>query len=163
MDTKVCFECGSDIPRAAQVCCYCTSRVEGMQCPACAHYAPVGARVCGWCSASLQSREATLNIEPQTFSASVAGCLLLRFSFMPQTVRFDENGLSIRTPTLFGLIRSTEDIPPEKLAGFQHREGLIWDMITIETRGQSNATLLALDKEPAKGIAELLRQLNQTA
>lgn len=161
MDTKICSECGSDIPRPAHVCCYCTSRIEGIQCPACASYCPNEARLCRCCGSTLQTQASELDIEEETFAASTAGCLLLRFSLLPQTATFNKNGITVRTPAFFGLTRSTEDIPPEKVAGFQHREGLVWDAITIETRGQSNAMLLALDKEQAKEMAALLRRINQ--
>ncbi|EKF76002.1 hypothetical protein A11A3_00870 [Alcanivorax hongdengensis A-11-3] len=160
MEQKLCFECGGEIAAAAQVCQHCHTRIDGLQCPQCANHNRPQARLCGWCQTPLVEDATVLDIEPRRFAASVAGCLLIRLSFLPQTIAFETDRLIVTTPALFGLTRSNEILRFEKIAGFSHREGLIWDMITIETRGQSGAVLMALGKEDAGEIAELLRRIN---
>ena len=160
MEEKLCFECGGDIPVAAQVCRHCHTRIDGLQCPQCANHNRPQARLCGWCHTVLVDETPTLAIERRHYAASVAGCLLIRLSFLPQTLTIETDRLIITTPALFGLTRSNEVLRFEKIAGFSHREGLVWDMITIESRGQSGATLMALGKDDAREIAELLRQIN---
>jgi len=83
------------------------------------------------------------------------------FSFHPQEAIFSSSKIVIRTYGFLALTKNDEEIPWEKVAGFQHKDGIIWDTIWIETRGQSSAYLSALKKSDSSRVKALLQRLEK--
>ena len=74
---------------------------------------------------------------------------------------FSKDKILISTPGKFGLTRNDEEILWEKVAGFQHKDGIFWDTIWIETRGQTAASIWGLNKQDATEIKKLLQRLEK--
>ena len=161
MKTKTCIDCKSDITEDALVCCYCGNRIEGLKCPACSSYCKADAKVCQWCGSRLQKKTGLELAKPVKIQTSFWGTLISRFSFLPQEAYFTSEKIIISTPGFLGLTQNNEEILWEKIAGFQHKDGIVWDTIWIETRGQSSAQITGLIKGDALKIKAILQKLEK--
>lgn len=160
MSTRACPECTTQIPTEANVCAQCGERVEGLRCDECLALSPEGARKCRWCGNRL--RVATeQQLKAFRVRASRLGTLLIRFSLFPQEARFTPEKIVIRTYGFLGLTSSDEEILWEKVAGFAHRNGIFWDLVSIETRGQTQAVIACLGKQDSQRIREVLQGLEK--
>ncbi len=157
---KKCTECTSEIPEEAEVCRFCGERVEGKPCPDCGSRCPEEARKCRWCGFQFE-KAAALHFEPFRVDASLLPTVLQRGRFIPQSIELTREKIVISTPGVFRLSQRDEEIPWEKVAGFDYRSGLIWDVVRIETRGQSSAIIPCLNKSDGRKIREVLRQLER--
>jgi len=66
--------------------------------------------------------------------------------------------------TTYGFLAPTssaEEILWEKATGFSHRSGIFWDAISIETRGQTAATITCLSRDDSKKIRDVLYGLEK--
>ncbi|MFT4649332.1 MAG: ribosomal protein L40E [Planctomycetota bacterium] len=160
MENKTCPECVSQIPSGAQVCGQCGVRIEGIRCDACMAMSPQEARKCRWCGnrMSQASQPAVGHFE---VGASRIGSLLIRGAIFPQRATFSNEKIVIRTYSTFGLTSNDEEILWEKVAGFSHRNGMIWDRVSIETRGQTQAVIACLSKSNSRRIREVLQGLEK--
>ncbi len=161
METKICIDCKSDIPKDALVCRNCGNRIEGIKCPVCSSYCKSDAKVCRWCGGKLQKKAGLELAKPVKIQTNFWGTLISRFSFLPQKAYFSSEKIIISTPGFLGLTQSNEEILWEKIAGFQHKDGIVWDTIWIETRGQSSARISGLLKADASKIKGILQKLEK--
>ncbi len=74
---------------------------------------------------------------------------------------FSSEKIIIATPGFLGLTQNNEEILWEKIAGFQHKDGIFWDTIWIETRGQSSAQISGLLKADSSKIRGILQKLEK--
>lgn len=160
---KRCIECLSVIPKEAHVCRYCGSRVEGVECPDCKSIIKKEALVCKFCGKSFKKKQGINLIKPIEIQSTFLGTLLTRLSFLPQHVVFSRDKIIVSTPGFFGFTRNDEEILWEKVAGFQHKDGIVWDGISIETRGQTAASVLGLKKDDALVIKNLLQRFEKNS
>lgn len=157
---KNCPDCLSEIPEAASVCRYCGSRVEGKTCPDCGSRCRSEARKCRWCGFEFE-KALRLDFEPFSVSAGLLPTLLQRGRFLPQTITLTRDKIVVGTPGVLRLSHRDEEIPWEKIAGFDYRSGLFWDTIRIETRGQSSSSIPCLSKHDGRRIRGVLQQLER--
>jgi ribosomal protein L40E len=159
---KNCPDCLSEIPDAATFCRFCGERVEGKPCAHCGARNWPEAVVCRWCGHQYgPARRHVLPFEPFEVSGRALPTLLQRGRFLPQTIRLTPEKIVISTPGPFNLSRKEEEIPWNKIAGFDYRSGLFWDQVTIETRGQSSNRMPCLAKEDAQRIRHVLQDLER--
>ncbi len=158
---KRCIECKSVIPKEANVCRYCGQRIEGIKCTDCACFCKPEAKVCSWCGKKFTKQTKLKISKPIELQSSFWGTFLTRLSFHPQEANFSNEKILIRTYGFLGLTKHDEEIPWEKIAGFQHKDGIIWDAIWIETRGQSSAYISALKKSDSLRVKALLQRLEK--
>ena len=158
---KECPECFSQIDGRASVCPNCNERIMGSRCPACLAMNSEGARLCRWCGTKLATASATRKLSAFTIKADAIGALLINHSFHPQVAAFTQDKIVITTYGFFGLTSSDEEIPWEKVAGFKHHSGLIWDQVQIETRGQSSAVISCLSRQDGERIKQVMQGLEQ--
>ena len=156
---KPCPECKSDIPDDAQVCRFCGERIEGQECPKCLSLNKQKAAVCRWCNFAFKKESKLLDISQFEVIAELLPTLLLRHRLFPQKIRFTQEKIILSTPGIFALSTYHEEIPWHKVAGFDYRSGIFWDQATIQTRGQTSATMSCLDKEKGERIRQLLQNL----
>ena len=158
---KKCLECLSVIPKEANICRYCGTRVEGIKCSDCASFCKSEAKVCKWCGKTLQRMKGLKLVKPMQIVSSFWGTLLLRHSFLPQQAVFSHDKITVSTPGFLGLTRNDEEILWEKVAGFEHKDGIIWDTVWIETRGQTRTCITGLKKDDALRVKTLLQRLEK--
>ena len=156
---KSCPECRSEIPNEAEVGKYCGESIEGQQCPKCQSFCRRGASICKWCNYEFKKERKSLNIKPFEVAAEPLPTIVLRFRLLPQRIKFTTEKIIISTPGLLGLSMYHEEIPWHKVAGFDYRSGIIWDKATIQTRGQTSASIGCLNKSKGERIRSLLRNL----
>ncbi len=156
---RTCPECKSDIPVAAEICRYCGERVEGQECPKCLSICKHKATVCKWCNFVFRKERKRLDINPFEVVAEMLPTLFLRFRLFPQKVQFTTEKIIISTPGFFALSTYHEEIPWHKVAGFDYRSGIFWDQATIQTRGQTSASIGCLNKNKGERIRKLLQNL----
>ncbi|MFT7669714.1 MAG: hypothetical protein ACI8X5_002421 [Planctomycetota bacterium] len=121
---------------------------------------PVGALKCRWCGNRLQAK-AERAMQSFEVQGSRIGSLLISFTLFPQVARFTPEKIVITTYRFFGLTSNDEEILWEKVAGFAHHNGILWDQISIETRGQTPASIACLDKSDSQRIREVLQGLER--
>jgi len=161
MKTINCQECLSEIPQEANVCKFCGIRLKGILCTDCYSYSPELAIKCKYCGKNLNIKSIEkiigegMEVKAQLFPT------LLNLSFTPQQASFSKEKIVITSYRFFGLICSQEEIPWEKVAGFSHHSGLIWDSINIETRGQTSALIAGLSMMNGVKIKSLLQELEK--
>ena len=153
---STCPECRGEIPADASVCRHCTRRLSGRQCALCLEFSKPEARVCSCCRANLIRQKAVAEFEPVSIPASVIGSIFLRGRFIPQRIQLLPDKVVISTWGRFWLSRKDEQIPWEKVAGYELRAGLLWDKLEIETRGQSSNTITCLRKSQSRRIKAIL-------
>ena len=158
---KKCFECKGVIPKDASVCRHCGQRIVGVPCPDCASICKPEAKVCQWCGRKIKKRYNLKISEPIEVQSSFFGTLLTKFSLFPQECVFSDEKLLVRTFGFLALTKHEEEIPWEKVAGFQHKNGILWDTIWIETRGQSSACITALNKSDSMRMKVILQRLEK--
>ena len=158
---KTCPECKSDIPDDADVCKSCGERIEGRQCPDCLSICKSEARICKWCNYGFEKGIRFVDFEPFEIRANRPATFLFRRRLLPQKVRFTKEKIVISTPGLFGLTTYDEEIPWQKIAGFDYHSGIFWDLVTIETRGQTSSTIRCLKKKDGSKIRQILQQLEK--
>lgn len=157
---KTCSDCLSEIPEAAAFCRFCGERVEGKACPQCGVRNWPDAAVCRWCGHHYGGTRPRLqHFEPFEVSAGLLPTFIQRGRLLPQTIKVTHEKLVIRTPGPFNLTRQEEEIPWNKIAGFDYRSGLLWDQITIETRGQSASKVPCLAKSDGERLRQVLQAL----
>lgn len=160
MKTKTCPECLSEIPEGAKVCRFCGERIEGIRCEECQALSLEGARKCRWCGTRLQIG-AERELEAFEIRATFVGTLLSRGNFFPQRAFFTPEKLVVRTYGFLALSSNDEEILWEKVAGFAHRKGIIWDTISIETRGQTPALITGVSKTDSDRVRQVLQELEK--
>ena len=67
----------------------------------------------------------------------------------------------MRTYGFLALSSNDEEILWEKVAGFAHRNGIIWGTISIETRGQTPALITGLRKADSEKVRQVLQVLEK--
>ncbi|OBT11765.1 hypothetical protein A9267_03840 [Shewanella sp. UCD-FRSSP16_17] len=93
------------------------------------------------------------------FTAEVLASLLFRFRLLPQEIITDEDKITINSPGIFRLWNNTDEVPWNKIAGFNYRSGIIWDKIEIETRGQKPSIILGLSKQNSDELRKVLQSI----
>ena len=157
---KTCNECKSEISNNAEVCPVCSTRIVGIECDKCKSICKSGAKICKWCLNSLNIKnKEDLNFKSFEISAELIPTILLSGKFLCQISVFSQKKIAITTPYAFGLASKTEEVLWSKVTGFQHHSGVVWDSVTIETRGQTTNQINFLSKKNARKIAEILRKL----
>jgi ribosomal protein L40E len=157
---KTCPDCLAEIPDAAVFCRFCGERVEGKPCPSCGVLNWDEAVACRWCGHRYaRPRSRVERFEPFEVSARVLPTVLQRGRFLPQTIRLTPEKIVISTPGPFNLSRKEEEIPWNRVAGFDYRSGIFWDRLTIETRGQSSSKVPCLAKGDGQRVRAILQQL----
>ena len=158
---KECQYCKSEIPIAAETCNKCGERVEGKPCPDCFVLCPDKAKKCRWCGYEFAPMKSRLKLKPFEVKAKLFPTILLRGRFLCQSIRLDLDKIVIRTPGIFGLSVHYEESPWQKVAGFDYRSGIFWDLVHIETRGQQPMVIGCLAKEDGERIRSVLQQLEK--
>lgn len=156
---KTCPDCLSEIPGEAAFCRFCGERVEGKPCPGCGSRNWDEAGVCRWCGQRFEEARKRIGFAPFQVTARLLPTFLQRGRLLPQTIRLTQEKILILTPGIFNLSRQEEEIPWQKVAGFDYRSGIIWDQVKIETRGQSSSTMPCLSKADGSRIREVLQTL----
>ena len=159
--TKNCPDCLSEIPAEAQFCHACGERVEGKQCPGCGARNWSDATLCRWCGQRYESVASKIAFEPFRVEAQLLPTLLQRGRLLPQTMSLNHEKIVIHTPGVLNLSQQDEELPWSKVAGFDYRSGILWDQLTIETRGQTKARMLGLAKSDGNRIREILQALEK--
>ena len=158
---KTCPECSSEIPDDAQVCKACGERIEGRLCPDCLSMCKTEAKKCKWCNYEFENVVGRADFEPFIINADLLPTLVIRGRFLPQKISFNREKIIISTPGLFGLTVSEEEIPWQKVAGFDYHSGIFWDKVKIETRGQTSSVIGCLRKNDGLRIRHILQQLEK--
>lgn len=157
---KHCPDCLSEIPDAAAFCRFCGERVEGKGCAQCGVRNAPDAQVCRWCGHRYGgNRQRLQHFEPFEVTASLLPTFLKRARLLPQIIQVTAEKLVISTPGLLNLTHQEEEIPWNKVAGFDYKSGLVWDEITIETRGQSASKVPCLAKPDGERLRQVLQAL----
>lgn len=156
-----CEECGSQAVEGAARCGQCGEVIGGKECPDCLSRSKEEARVCRWCGHRFQSPEAQVDVEPRRIRAKVAPSFLFRGRFIPQEVEITEDKLVVKAPGVFRLWNNETEIPWNKVSGFGYRDGIIWDRVTVETRGQESETVHGLAKSEGREIRAILQSLER--
>lgn len=160
MTVKQCSECLSEIPAAATTCRFCGERIEGKPCPSCMSVVKAEASTCRWCHHAFKQK-AMVSFDSFSVRANGVATLFVRGRLLAQTVRFDSDKITVVTPGLFNLTSHVEEIPWAKIAGFDYRSGFFWDLVRIETRGQTSTGIGCLNKEDGHRIREILQSLEK--
>jgi hypothetical protein len=94
-------------------------------------------------------------------SASIVATILLRGRLIPERIHINPDKITIQSWGLFGLSRTDEEIPWEKVAGFHYHSGLVWDRVEIQTRGQKANAIGCLPKSEGTRIKAVLEQMRE--
>lgn len=153
-----CPFCKSTNAEGATVCAHCTRQIQGKTCSQCAEVVLEAAVVCRYCSHPFTSTAQAVDVEPFSITADFFGTLVRNGRLLTQSVEVSPEKLVITTPGWLGLSQSEEEIPWNKIAGYNYHSGLMWDAITVETRGQTANRISPLTKQDAQRIREVLSQ-----
>ncbi len=157
---KTCHYCCSEIAAEAQKCRYCQEYQTELECSYCRASLPEHATVCRYCNNPVVRPDAPITSIPAlTVYAELMPTLLFRFRLLPQEVCTDPEKIVINTPGLFRLWQNSDEIQWGKVAGFSYRNGIFWDRIDIETRGQKPSTILGLNKATGEKLRQILQKL----
>jgi hypothetical protein len=158
---KICPECLSEVPDAAEVCRSCGRRIEGKPCPDCAERVKQEARKCWHCGRNFARDERISLIEPYNATASLVPTLLMRGRLIPQEIHLSPEKIIIKTWGFLWLSHTDEDIPWEKIAGYHYHSGWFWDSVEIQTRGQKSNSIRGLPKSSGEKIKEILERMKE--
>lgn len=138
---------------------HCGEALNGKECVQCRSRVKEEATICKWCGSKF-----TLATSIDWYGKIKARRLpsfLLRFRFIPQEVEIRRDNLILRSPGIFRLWVDEDEIPWNKVAGFNYRDGIFWDMLTVETRGQKASTIIGLAKADGQKIRNVLQGLEK--
>lgn len=156
-----CRECLGDVVEGASRCHHCGEVVAGEECPDCLSQVKTQARVCRWCGHRFKRATQKLAVAHREIKAQILPSFFFRFRLLPQEVEITEEKLIIRAPGMFHLWVDEDEIPWNKIAGFNYRNGIIWDRVTIETRGQQSSTITGLAKQDGVELRDILQNLEK--
>ena len=156
-----CPFCKGNLPEGATHCAHCGERVVGKTCDDCKSLCPPDAKKCRWCGYRFAETSRRIGIQEFEIHAKLLPTFLIRGRLIPQTARFNEEKLIISTPGYFWFWNNEAEVPWNKVAGFDYREGIFWDQVKIETRGQDPTTIRCLGKEEGERLREVLRALEE--
>lgn len=159
--TKTCPECKSEVADEALVCRFCSERIEGKPCPHCLALCKEEAAICRSCRFEFEPSGKLVELEPFSIIAERVPTVAFRFRLLPQELHFSRDKITVTTPGVFRLWIKEEEIPWHKIAGFKYREGIFWDGVHIETRGQSSSEVKGLRKDDGATVRNILRQLEE--
>lgn len=159
--TKICPDCKSEVPDDAQICRCCGERIEGKRCPRCQSVCKEESIVCRWCHYAFQPIGKVVELEPFSIKAQRFPTIAFRFRLLPQELHFSTDKVTVTTPGLFYLWVKEEEIPWHKVAGFKYRDGIFWDTVHVETRGQSASEVKGLRKHDGAVVRAILQQLEE--
>ena len=154
-----CPFCKTPINSGAVKCAACLEFLSGLTCPDCSNTLPEGAKVCGHCQYRFSQISIDVTQISMRFNAEVLASLLFRFRLLPQEITTDEDKITIDSPGIFRLWNNTDEVPWNKIAGFNYRSGIIWDKIEIETRGQKPSIILGLSKDNSEQLRKVLQSI----
>ena len=158
---KTCPECCTEIPDQAQVCHACGRRIVGKQCPECAELSKPTAKKCPCCGHDFAREEKMVVIESYSAKASMLPTILFRGRLIPQEIHLSSEKIVIKTWGVLWLSHMDEDIPWEKVAGYNYQAGWFWDSIEIQTRGQRANSISGLTKTEGRKIKETLERMKE--
>lgn len=156
-----CGYCNLDVPDGAVKCGHCGEYLAGQSCPDCLATVPEGAKVCRYCGGRFKKRRAGSADIALDMNARLIPTIFMRMRLLPQEIVADNEKIVIKTPGLFRLWENADEIPWNKIAGFTYRDGIIWDRVEIETRGQNPSTVLGIAKEDGSQLREILQNLEK--
>lgn len=157
----ICDYCRNEMPDKAVKCGHCLEYVQGETCPDCLATAPKGARVCRFCGNRLTSRDMLTADIALDLRAKVLPALFFRGRLLPHEIVADNEKIVIKTPGLFRLWENADEIPWNKVAGFAYRNGIIWDNVQIETRGQKPSVVIGIGKRDGSKLRAILQDLEK--
>ena len=154
-----CEECLNEVMEGAQRCGHCGEIQGGKDCPECQAKSKPEARVCRWCGHRFRRDDVELTGAEGEIRAGVLPSVLFRGRFIPQSVEMTQEKLIVRVPGLFHLWTQDNEVPWDKISGFGYRDGVVWDRVTVETRGQEATTIVGLSKEDGARLRTILQDL----
>lgn len=158
---KSCPECRTEIPAEAEVCRACGQRIVGRACPECAELSKPGARKCRFCGHGFAREEKIALIEPCSAKAALIPTIFMRGRLIPQEIHLSSEKIVIKTWGFLWLSHTDEEIPWEKIAGYDYHSGWFWDGVTIQTRGQKSNSIGGLPKSSGLQIKEILERMKE--
>jgi len=159
--SMICDYCKNEIPDSAVKCGHCSEYTAGETCGECLATMPKGARVCRFCGNRIKSREKPTTHISLDMRAKILPTLLFRFRLLPHEIVADDEKIVVRTPGLFRLWENADEIPWNKVAGFAYRNGIIWDKVEIETRGQKPSVVIGIGKRDGSELRAILQNLEK--
>jgi hypothetical protein len=157
----LCPECAAQLSEQAAVCPACARQIVGKTCPECAETVKALARKCRYCGHSFARQERIAAIEPYSVTAALLATVLVRGRLIPERIQLNSEKITIQSWGLFGLSRTDEEIPWEKIAGFHYHSGLFWDRVEIQTRGQKSNSIGCLPKVHGLRIKATLEEMRE--
>ncbi|ARD22037.1 zinc ribbon domain-containing protein [Shewanella japonica] len=154
-----CPFCQNELNDGALKCGHCLEYLSNHVCPDCHGTLPLEAKVCMHCHYRFSQISIDVTQLSMSFNSEVLASLLFRFRFLPQEIVTDEDKITINTPGIFRLWNNTDEVPWNKIAGFNYRSGIIWDKVEIETRGQKPSTILGLSKDNSEQLRKVLQSI----
>jgi len=163
MSDAACPFCKSSLSAGAEVCAACGERVIGKACGDCLALCPHEAKKCRWCGFEFKRAAANTpaSFEPFQIVADPLATLLIRLRLLPESIRFSEEKVIVSTPGFLRLWTNDNEVPWNKVAGFDYRSGIFWDMVVIETRGQKPTLIRCLAKKDGERVRAILRDLEK--
>jgi hypothetical protein len=158
---NTCPECFGEVAEEAAVCRHCGKRIAGKRCPECAEVCRQEAAKCAFCGHSFAREKKVAAVEAFSGKAALFPTLILRGRLIPQQIHLNAEKIVIQTWGLFGLSRTDEEIPWEKIAGYHYHAGLFWDSVEIQTRGQKANQMGCLPKTEGLRIKSILEQMKE--
>jgi hypothetical protein len=158
---STCPECLSELADGAAVCRGCGKRVVGKRCPECAEMCREEATKCAYCGHSFARQQKVAAVEKFSAEAARLPTLILKGRLIPEQIHLNAEKILIQSWGLFGLSRTDEEIPWEKIAGYHYHAGLFWDSVEIQTRGQKANEMTCLRKGDGLRIKTILEQMKE--
>ena len=156
-----CKYCQTEIPKNSIKCYQCSEYTSGIQCTECQSSIPDKAKICKFCGNRVNHSDCHTNRDPLHLKAKLLPTFLFRFRFLPHEISSDSEKIVITTPGTFRLWENSDEIPWNKVAGFNYRDGIFWDRIEIETRGQMPSSIIGIGKEDGATIRTILQGLEK--
>lgn len=158
---KSCPFCKETISAEAEVCSHCGERITGKACEDCSTLCPEEAKICRWCGFTFGAPAKKIGIDEFEITAQPLPTFLIRLRFLCESIRFNEEKLVVSTPGFFRLWVNENEVPWNKVAGFDYRSGIFWDAVEIETRGQNPTKIRCLSKQDGERLRDILRSLEE--